>query len=322
MNAQVFRSLEEARGRVGPCALTIGNFDGVHRGHQALIGETLRYAKDAALNPAVLTFNPHPTAVVAPERVPELICTLDQRINLLAAAGAQNVIVLPFTTDVARLSPRQFVSQILCDALETKAVFVGENFRFGRRQRGTSDTLKLLGAEFAFIARIVEPVCLRGEIISSSAIRRYLSSGNVSRAGRLLGRCFSIQGPIVRGHGVGSKQTVPTMNLRPPAGQLLPRGVYITETVEPSTSRRWQSITNCGFRPTFGGDELTIETFLLRPFQGDAPSQIEVRFHRFVREERQFPNAEALRAQILRDVARAQAYWRRISNSKGQPASI
>jgi riboflavin kinase/FMN adenylyltransferase len=251
-----------------------------------------------------------------------LICTLEQRLRLLAAAGIRNIIVLPFTTEVARLSPRQFVSQILCDALETKAVFVGENFRFGRRQRGTSQTLKLLGAEFAFLAQTVHPVCLRGEIISSSAIRRYLSSGNVSRAGRLLGRCFSIEGPVVRGHGVGSKQTVPTVNLRPPTGQLVPRGVYITETREPSPGRRWESITNCGFRPTFGGNELTIETFLLSPLEGDAPERIEVRFHRFVRDERQFPNPEALRGQILKDVSRAQAYWRRLSNPQRQPASI
>jgi len=309
----VFRSLEEARGRLRLCALTIGNFDGVHIGHQALVAATLRYAVANALTPAVLTFYPHPTVIVTPERVPQLICTLDQRLRFLQAAGATNIIVLPFTADFARLSPRQFVSQALCDALDTKAVFVGDNFRFGRRHRGTAQTLKLLGPEFGFIAQTVQPVSLRGEIISSSVIRRYLSSGNVSRAARLLGRCFSLEGPVVRGHGVGAKQTVPTVNLAPPAGQLIPRGVYITETLDPSTGRRWESITNCGFRPTFGGDELTIETFLLSPLEGAAPSQIEVRFHRFVREEQQFPTPEALRAQILRDVSRAQAYWRRLS---------
>ncbi|HEX3685894.1 MAG TPA: riboflavin biosynthesis protein RibF [Bryobacteraceae bacterium] len=313
MTPQVFRSLEEARGRLRLCALTIGNFDGVHIGHQALVAATLRYAVANALTPAVLTFHPHPTVIVAPERVPQLICTLEQRLQFLQAAGATNIVVLPFTADFARLSPRQFVSQALCDALETKAVFVGDNFRFGRKHRGTAQTLSLLGPEFGFIAQTVQPVSLRGEIISSSVVRRYLSSGNVSRAARLLGRCFSIEGPVVRGHGVGATQTVPTLNLAPPAGQLVPRGVYITETLEPATGRRWESITNCGFRPTFGGDELTIETFLLSPLAGAAPSQIEVRFHRFVREERQFSTPDALRAQILRDVSRAQTYWRRLS---------
>lgn len=322
MTARVFRSMEEARHRFGRCALTIGNFDGVHIGHQALIGETLRYATAQSLTPAVLTFDPHPTVVVAPEHVPELICTLDQRLRFLEATGVEHIVVLPFTEDVARLSPQRFVSQILCEALDTEAVFVGENFRFGRKQRGTARTLKMLGDEFGFVVRIVKPVSERQEVISSSIIRRYLSAGNVSRAARLLSRCFSMEGPIVPGHGVGSKQTVPTVNLRPPPGQIVPRGVYITETLEHSTGRRWESITNCGFRPTFGGDELTIETFLLSPLEGGAPLEIEVRFRRFVREERQFANPEALKAQILKDASRAQAYWRRLSRLKQQPASI
>ena len=323
MTPQVFRSIERAREHIAHCALTIGNFDGVHIGHQALLGETLRYASANGLTPAAMTFDPHPAVVVAPERVPPLICTLDQRLRFIAAAGIRNIVVLPFTADVARLSASQFVSQTLCDALTTKAVFVGENFRFGFKQGGTPHTLELLGAEFGFISRTVQPVSYRGEVISSSVIRRYLGSGNVSRAARLLGRCFSIEGSVVPGHGVGSKQTVPTLNLQPPAGQLIPRGVYISETLESATGRRWQSITNCGVRPTFGGgDELTIETFLLSPLEGDAPAHIEVRFHRFVREERQFPNLEILKSQILKDVSRAQAYWRRVSNPKQQPAAI
>ena len=323
MSARVFKSLEEARAGFAPSALAIGNFDGVHIGHQALLGETLRYAGANGLTPAAMTFDPHPAVVVAPQRVPPLICTLDQRLRFIAAVGIRNIVVLPFTPDVARLSARQFVSQTLCDALTTKAVFVGENFRFGFKQGGTPHTLKLLGEEFGFISRTVQPISYRGEVISSSVIRRYLASGNVSRAARLLGRCFSIEGSVVPGRGVGSKQTVPTLNLQPPAGQLIPRGVYITETLEPASGRRWQSITNCGVRPTFGGnDELTIETFLLSPLEGDAPAHIEVRFHRFVREERQFSNPAALKLQILKDVSRAQAYWRRAPDSKQQPASI
>lgn len=322
MTPQVFHSVEEARGRLAGCALTIGNFDGVHIGHQALLANTLRYATANGLMPAALTFHPHPTVIVAPERVPELICTLDQRLRFIAETGVNNIVVLPFTAEVARLSPRQFVSEVLCDALATKAVFVGENFRFGRKHRGTPHTLELLGAELGFTSQTVQPVSLRGELISSSVIRRYLASGNVSRAARLLGRCFSIEGPVVPGRGIGSRQTVPTLNLQPPTGQLVPRGVYITETLEPSTARRWQSITNCGVSPTFGNRELTIETFLLSPLEGAAPSRIDVRFHRFLRPEQQFENAEALKTQILKDVSRAQAYWRHLSHLKRQPASI
>jgi riboflavin kinase / FMN adenylyltransferase len=313
MIARIFRSVEQAQGHFRPCALAIGNFDGVHLGHRALLAETKRQASAKGLATAVLTFHPHPTVVVAPERTPELISTLEQRLQLLSDAGATEILVLPFTREVAELEPRDFISQILCDSLKTQAVVVGENFRFGHKQAGTAESLKALGEELGFASQFVQPVSWRGELISSSAIRRYISLGNVSRAARLLGRCFSIQGPIVAGHGVGSRQTVPTLNLRPPAGQISPRGVYITETLEPATGRHWESITNCGFRPTFGGDELTIETFLLTQLEGPPLSHIEVQFRRFVRAEQQFPNPEALKAQILRDVRRAKAYWRHIA---------
>lgn len=244
------------------------------------------------------------------------------RIQLLAAAGAERILVLPFTPDVARMSPEEFVAKILVDALDTKAVFVGENFHFGHKQSGTPDVLRALAERYGFFVRLLQPVSLRGEIVSSSAIRRYLAAGNVSRAGRLLGRCFSLEGPVVSGHGVGSKQTVPTLNLRPAADRIVPRGVYVTETIESPSGRRWESITNAGFRPTFGGDELTVETFLLSKLEGDAPRDIEVRFHHFVRAERQFPGPEALKQQILLDVSVAQKYWRRRAKMGIPAASI
>ncbi len=311
--AVIFRSLDEARGRFGPCALAIGNFDGVHIGHQALLSGMLGFVSQKGLSAAVLTFHPHPTTVVAPDRTPPMICTLEERLRLLAAAGAARILVLPFTAEVARVSPREFVWKILMDVLDTRAVFVGENFRFGHKQAGTPATLRSLAEEFGFVSQFVQPIAYRGQIVSSSAVRQYLAQSNVSRAGRLLGRCFSIEGPVVTGHGVGSRQTVPTLNLRPSPGQLVPRGVYITETVEPSTGRRWPSITNSGVRPTFGGSDLIIESFLLSPLKNEPPAHIQVQFRRFVRAERQFSSPEALKTQILKDVARAQAYWRRLS---------
>lgn len=309
----VFRSLEQARGCFGPCALAIGNFDGVHIGHQALLSQAVDFAAKNALAPAVLTFDPHPTVVVAPERTPLAICTLDQRLRFLELAGIARILVLPFTREISRLAPEEFVSQILIDALATKAVFVGDNFHFGYKQAGTPETLRALGERFGFVSCFVKPVAWRGEIVSSSAIRRYLASGDVTRAARLLGRCFAIDGAVVSGHGIGSKQTVPTLNLRPAHGQLVPRGVYVTETLETGARRRWPSITNAGVRPTFGGDELTIETFLLSPLEDRAPDRIEVEFRRFLRAERQFPSPDALKAQIFKDVARARGYWRRFS---------
>jgi len=310
----IFRSLDEARGRFGPCALAIGNFDGVHIGHRALLQQAIGFvSQNGGIRPAALTFHPHPTTVVAPERVPPLLCSLEERLHLLGKAGAENILVLPFTAEIAHLSPRGFVSQILLDVLDTRAIFVGENFHFGHKQAGTPATLKALAEEFGFVSQFVKPVEYRGEIVSSSAIRKHLGTGDVSRAGRLLGRCFSLEGPVVSGHGIGSKQTVPTLNLRPAPDRVVPRGVYVTQTVEAGGgSRRWRSITNAGVRPTFGGEQLTVETFLLDPLVGAAPEAITVEFRHFVRVERQFPSPEGLKAQIMKDIGRAETYWRRI----------
>jgi riboflavin kinase/FMN adenylyltransferase len=312
MSAQVFRSVEEARGRFAASALAIGNFDGVHIGHKALLRMTQQFAGTRRLSCSVLTFHPHPTAVVAPDRTPPLICTLEQRLQLLQATGAEQILVLPFTENVARLSPEQFVSEILLDSLNTKAVFVGRNFRFGHKQKGTPETLRTLGEQSGFEPHFIEPVSYRGQIVSSSLIREYLKTGNVSRANRLLGRCFFVEGDVVAGRGIGSKQLVPTLNVRPQPGQLTPRGIYVTETIDAARSRRWQSITNVGTSPTFGTNETTIETYLLSDFDGLTPESIRVEFRRFVRWETWFPSVDDLRAQILKDVARAQAYWRRL----------
>ena len=302
-----------------PLALAIGNFDGVHLGHRALLDRTIGSAQDHNLIPAVLTFNPHPTVVVAPSRVPLMLTSLEERLQLLRGAGIEHVEVLSFDKDIAALNPREFVSQILLERLNTKAVFVGENFRFGFRKQGTPEILRALGREFGFEPHFLPPVTLRGEIVSSSAIRQHLLNGQISRANHLLGRCFSLAGPVVSGHGVGSKQTVPTLNLRPSSERLVPRGVFVTETIDIHDGRRrWQSITNAGTRPTFNGDELTVETFLLSPFQPPAPAGITVEFRRFIRPERQFPDPAALREQIMRDVAQANAYWRRWSRFAGR----
>ena len=301
-----------------PRALAIGNFDGVHLGHQALVAATVTYAEQHGLVPAVLTFHPHPTHIVAPHRIPLMICSLAERIRLLQEAGAREVHVEPFTNELAALAPREFVLQILVEKLQAKAVFVGENFCFGAQKAGTPEVLRALGAELDFGTHFLQPVRYRHEIVSSSAIRRYLSEGRVSRANRLLGRCFSLSGPVISGHGIGSKQTVPTLNLRPSPDQLVPRGVYVTETLELPTGRRWQSITNAGVRPTFGGEEFTVETFLLSPFEEPTPTDIRAEFRRFIRPEQQFPDAQSLKAQILRDVQSAQAYWRRISEKRFQ----
>ncbi|MBV8898008.1 MAG: bifunctional riboflavin kinase/FAD synthetase [Acidobacteriaceae bacterium] len=314
-SARVFRSLDEARGRFAACALAIGNFDGVHIGHQTLIERARQFAERRGLAPSVLTFHPHPTAIVAPDRKPAMICTLEQRIRLLHAAGAKQVLVLPFTEDVARLAPEQFILDILVGLLNTKAVFVGHNFRFGHKQAGTSETLRTAGEKCGFEPIFVDAVSYRGQVVSSSLIREYLKNGKVSRAGRLLGRCFFVEGDVVAGRGVGSKQLVPTLNVRPEPDQLVPRGIYVTETFDVARDRRWQSITNVGTSPTFGTNETTIETYLLSDFDGLTPESIRVEFRRWLRWETWFPSVVDLKVQILHDVGRAQGYWRRVGSS-------
>jgi riboflavin kinase / FMN adenylyltransferase len=296
-----------------PCALTIGNFDGVHLAHRRLLRTTLEAAASAGLRPAVLMFDPHPSCVVAPERAPRLLTSLEERCELIQREGIEDILIQPFTADLAKLTPEEFATQFLRNGLGAKCVIVGENFRFGCKQAGDTDTLRELGSRLGFEVRLLETVQWRGRRVSSGEIRRLVASGDVGIAGRLLERPYAISGEIVRGQGIGAKQTVPTLNLRTEAQVIPASGVYITRTSEFDSTRQWNSITNIGYRPTFGNnDELTIETFLLDPLDGATPERIRLEFLRRVRDERKFESPEALKAQILHDVGRAKAYFRRL----------
>jgi riboflavin kinase/FMN adenylyltransferase len=294
-------------------ALTIGNFDGVHLGHKRLIRRVLDFAREHDLTPALLTFDPHPTRVVAPDRAPRLLTTLEQRTKLLHAEGIEHIEVLPFTAATAKLTPEEFIKDIVVRTLSARAVVLGHNFRFGNKAAGDVLMLRELGRTYGFETEEVDAVTWRGTTISSSVIRNCVQEGAVSRACRMLGRPYTIEGDIVHGHGVGSKKTVPTLNLNTAAEVLPAAGVYITQTCDLTGPRRLRSVTNIGYRPTFGSaDRLSIETFLLDPLEGPTPRSIAVGFLKRLREERKFENAEALKAQILLDVGRAQAYFRRL----------
>jgi riboflavin kinase/FMN adenylyltransferase len=192
-------------------------------------------------------------------------------------------------------------------------VLVGDNFRFGHRQAGNVRALTELGRRFGFETEIVPAVTCRGRVVSSSGIRDLIQQGRVSLAARLLQRPYGLEGEVVSGRGLGSKQTVPTLNLATTAEVIPARGVYITRTSAIDTPGRWNSITNIGYRPTFGAsDELSIETFLLDPLEGDPPRRISVEFLWRVRDERRFDSAEALKAQIFKDARAARSYFRRL----------
>jgi riboflavin kinase/FMN adenylyltransferase len=249
---------------------------------------------------------------------------LEERCERIRGLGVEEVFVLPFTLEISRLSPEEFVSQYLCKRMQARVVIVGRNFRFGYKQAGDPEVLAELGKRYGFETRMVEAVKLRGLIVSASEIRRRIELGEVSLAARLLGRPYSIEGAVVSGQGIGSRQTVPTLNLQTSA-EVLPRdGVYISCTYDLDADRTWNSITNIGMRPTFDGTERTIETFLLDGVRGlpplhsrgsetTTPSRIRLELLHRVRDERKFETPEALKAQILRDVERTRTYFRRVA---------
>jgi riboflavin kinase/FMN adenylyltransferase len=309
---RIYRSLAETPAAFGPSALTIGNFDGVHFGHRRILRRLKEVADEHGWKPSVLTFDPHPTRVVAPDRAPRLMTSPGRRCELMREEGVEQVLILPFTHELAQLSPEEFVEQILVDRLGARVVLVGDNFRFGHRHAGNVALLIQLGQRLGFETEVVPAVTCRGRIVSSSGIRELVQTGRVSLAARLLLRPYALEGAVVSGRGVGSKQTVPTLNLET-ASELIPaRGVYITRTHDLDDAREWSSITNIGYRPTFGAsEELSIETFLLDPLDGETPRRIRVDFLSRVRDERKFDSPEALRAQILKDVRAAQSYFRR-----------
>lgn len=317
---RIWRSLEELPPDFGPCSLSVGNFDGVHVGHRRIMRRVREVAAERNLEPAVLTFDPHPSRVVAPARSPRLMTTPEQRAALLAEEGIGHVLILPFTVQVAQWPPEEFVRRVLVEKLHARAVLVGDNFRFGHKQAGNTVMLAELGRRYGFTTEIVPAVMVRERVVSSSGIRALVENGNVARAARLLTRPYTLEGDVVPGFGVGTRLTVPTLNLAA-AGELLPAsGVYVTRTTAVEDGRQWPSITNIGYRPTFDGRRLTIETYLLEPLEGPSPARLRVAFLRRLRDERRFAAPEALREQILRDVRRAQAYFRRVAKwTRRQP---
>ena len=317
---KIYRGLDEAPPDFGPCALTIGNFDGVHCGHRRILRRLGEIARAGGWKASVVTFDPHPTRLVSPARAPRLLTTMQRRAELMGDEGVDQVLILPFTRQVAQLSAEEFVSQLLVRRLGARAVLVGENFRFGRGHTGNVHSLEGWGSKYGFRMEIVRAVSFRGRVVSSTGIRQLILAGRVSLAARHLLRPYRLEGDVVSGRGIGSRQTVPTLNLATRAEAIPAGGVYVTRTFDPAGGRAWNSITNIGFRPTFGPSELiTVETFLLEAFDGVTPHAIHVDFLWRLRPEMHFRSPEALKAQILKDVAVARRYFRRVKAWVGRP---
>jgi riboflavin kinase/FMN adenylyltransferase len=307
---QILHSLDELDS--SPSVVTVGNFDGVHLGHRTILVSVLDRARTLGLRSAAVTFHPHPAHVLFPERHLPLITPLPQKLALLAETGIDLVVVLPF--DELRLwSAEQFAQTVLHAGLHAVEVHEGETFRFGHgAQAGLAD-LTQIGHDLNFSVHACQPFIALGAPISSSRIRSVIASGNVTEAGELLGRKFSILSTPAPGRGYGTLFTVPTINLAPYTELVPANGVYITtlRIGEGPSARVFRGVTNAGNRPTFGADSFAIETHLLNfePLALTESTPLELTFLDRLRDEQRFDSPEALRTQIDLDVTRANHFF-------------
>jgi riboflavin kinase/FMN adenylyltransferase len=332
---KIFRSLDELAG-FGPVVATIGNFDGVHRGHRWVIDKVNARARELALRSLAITFDPHPVRILRPDAPHSLITPLAQKLSLLGETGIDATLVLPFTTELSHLSAQEFARAVLCDACHVAEVHEGETFRFGYQAAADMQGLESLGRELGFSVQGYAPYILRGGPVSSSRIRKLIAAGEVSQARALLGRPFAIQSTPASGRGYGTRYTVPTINLAPYAELLPGNGVYVTtlkimgapsqsvstiemgaRNFEPET---FQSVTNVGNRPTFGADSFTVESHILNfhPIELSEETTLELAFLHRLRDEIRFPSPDALLAQIRQDVGRTQRFFGLAELSKAQ----
>jgi riboflavin kinase / FMN adenylyltransferase len=318
---QIFHKLADVPADFGPALVSVGNFDGVHRAHRAVLGELVSRAKPCLAKSMAVTFEPHPARILRPDSNLKLLTPTPEKLRLLAETGIDAVLLLPFARDLSLMTPHQFAHDILKKRLHACEVHEGFNFHFGHKASGNIDTLRDLGREMGFEVRDYPEMRLRGETVSSSHIRKLLREGRVSRARHLLARPFSILSTAGRGRGYGSKYTVPTINLAR-YEELVPKdGVYITRTRVGGGDKNdcFDSVTNIGNRPTFGADSFAIESHLLNfhPLEVTADTEVEIHFLDRLRDEIKFPSVEALRKQIGRDVAKATKYFRRLGAKSG-----
>ena len=285
-------------------AVAIGNFDGVHRGHQALVAAAVARARETGGAAVVLTFDPHPARVLRPDAAPSALTTLAQKQELVAALGVDRLVALAFDVRLAALTPDAFVREVLASLLGARHVVVGESFRFGHERQGDARALEALGGRQGFDVQVVPALLHAGRPISSSRVREALVAGDVKGAAELLGRPYALDGRVVRGDGRGRTLGIPTANLAT-EDQLLPaRGVYAGRVLAPGGDWR-PAVVNVGERPTFGGTGLLVEAHLL-DFAGDLyDAAVRLSFHARLRGEERFSSAQALVERIQQDVRAA-----------------
>jgi riboflavin kinase / FMN adenylyltransferase len=311
---QVFRTLEEIPAGFGPSVAVIGNFDGVHRGHNQVLSTVAEEARANGCRSIAITFDPHPERFLRPVNAPMLLTPIPERLRLMASTGVDAVLVLPFCESLACLEAREFVETILMEKLQVRSIHEGANFRFGHRAKAGVAELAEFGREFGFKVTIHSAVQVRGLAVSSTAIRDFVAAGDMRRARWMLGHTFAVRSTPARGRGIGGRLLVPTVNLAPYTGLLPGFGVYVTRLT--IGDRCFESISNVGNRPTFGEPSFAVESHILNFEAVDLTEEtpLELEFLLRLRPEVAWPSPEALKAQIMKDIGRAKRFHR-LANS-------
>jgi len=293
-----------------PTVMTLGVFDGLHLGHQLIMKTVVERARAIGAVPTVITFEPHPRAVLHPESAPPLLQTFDQKIEALGVLGIEQTIVIHFDEAFSRIRAEDFLGEVVKDRLHAKEVYLGRGFAFGHNREGNIELLKRISGQLGFIADEVPEVALRRQRVSSSRIRELLLKGQVNLARRMLGRPYGVEGPVVHGAERGTQIGFPTANIHP-HNRVIPRGgVYVTATLLDGQWRR--SVTNIGVRPTFDdGTTTSVETHVLNWSDDLYGDVVRVRFLRRLRDEKKFGSIADLKSQIERDVSRAEKFFLR-----------
>jgi len=300
---QITRDPDRLRTYAAP-VVAIGNFDGVHAGHQAILQTAINEARALGGNAFALTFDPLPARVLAPERAPKLILTPEDKLELLGNSGLDAVLVLDFTPELSHLTPRDFVREYLIARIGVRTVVVGHSVSFGYQRAGNAEVMAALGQEFGFGVRVVGPIKAAGMEASSTRVREAIVEGDLLTAAKLLGRCHFLRGPVVHGRERGRTIGFPTANIQSRTELLPPDGVYATRIILPDRTTHG-SITNIGMRPTFAEPERTIEAHIFDFNRDIYDQEVKLELIERIRPERKFESAAALATQIASDVARA-----------------
>jgi len=310
---EVFDGIENVRRSLRNPVLTIGNFDGVHRGHQTLFHIAREWAETLTGESVVITFHPHPLQILAPGQGPLFITPHERKLELIALCGIDVAVVVPFSKQFARMSARDFVKVLLVDKIGAKAIIVGEDYRFGYSREGDIDFLRRMGDEYGFRVETVSGVEMDGTVVSSTLIRQFIQEGDLREANRLLGRPYEIAGVVIPGHQRGGRLLgFPTANISL-SGQASPKpGVYAVQVKIGDGT--YGGAANVGYNPTFGGNDLSVEVFVFDFDENIYEKFIRVYFVERLRDEKRFSGPEELTVQIRKDVEKA----RRILSQNGR----